>query len=249
MEENKVKLCKKWWFWVCIVLLALIVSFVFIMMVGFKIATSNINKVAKIIQNIDSETTVYSSAGNNTVVVEIPNYKNETKKEKKEDILNSIKTLAKKGGELETYSKFILITKTGTDNNPEYFYSTAIYNLPDMTENSTLSKTYVDFVEITKVYANTYSYSNTTDISTNKGEDITLIAGNYIVGEDIKPGKYNAIAQSGSGNFFVYGTTSVNEIMGTTDNKYYLKNYNNITLKNGDTVEIHGKLKLLLQAK
>ena len=218
-------------------------------MVGFKIATSNINKVAKIIQNIDSETTVYSSAGNNTVVVEIPNYKDETKKEKKEDILNSIKTLAKKGGELETYSKFILITKTGTDNNPEYFYSTAIYNLPDMTENSTLSKTYVDFVEITKVYANTYSYSNTTDISTNKGEDITLIAGNYIVGEDIKPGKYNAIAQSGSGNFFVYGTTSVNEIMGTTDNKYYLKNYNNITLKNGDTVEIHGKLKLLLQAK
>lgn len=249
MEENKVKLYKKWWFWLCIVLVVIIISFTIIMIVGYNMAAGGIGRVARTIQSIDNEAVVYSSAGDNTVVVEIPNYKDETKKDKKENIINSIKAFAKKNRELNTYSKFVLITKTGTEDNPEYFCSTTIYNLPNMTENSALSKTYVDFVEITKVYANISSTSNNANISTNKGEDITLTAGNYVVGEDIKSGKYNAIAQSGNGNFFVHGTTSVNEIVGTTDNKYYLKNYNNITLKNGDTVEIHGKLKLLLQAK
>lgn len=82
MEEKKTKLYQKWWFWLCMVLIALIISFTVIMMVGFSIATSGINEIAMTIQDIDNEATLYSSAGGNTVVVEIPNYTDNTKKDK-----------------------------------------------------------------------------------------------------------------------------------------------------------------------
>ena len=71
------------------VLIALIISFTVIMMVGFSIATSGINEIAMTIQDIDNEATLYSSAGGNTVVVEIPNYTDNTKKTK----LNKLKKL------------------------------------------------------------------------------------------------------------------------------------------------------------
>ena len=80
-------------------------------------------------------------------------------------------------------------------------------------------------------------------------EDTVLTAGNYVVGTDIKVGKYDAIAQAGSGNLFVHGTTRVNEMLGVTDSRYYITNYNNITLKEGDTIEITSNLKVLFQAK
>ena len=126
-----------------------------------------------------------------------------------------------------------------------------------MTEISNESKTYIDFVQFylestgnASSQTNNSSTTNRPNTTTsNKGEDITLTAGKYVVGEDIKAGKYDAVAQAGSGNFYVSGSTSVIETMGTTDSSFYLKNYNNITLNQGDTVEVTSKLKILLQAK
>lgn len=80
-------------------------------------------------------------------------------------------------------------------------------------------------------------------------EDVVLTAGNYVVGTDIKAGKYDAIAQEGKGNLFVRGTTRVNEMLGVTDHQYYIPNYNNIILKQGDSIEITSSLKVLFQAK
>lgn len=249
MEENKVKLYKKWWFWVCIVIVTIIISFTIIMIVGYNMAASGIGRVARAIQSIDTEAVVYSSAGDNTVVVEIPNYKDDVKKDKKENIINSIKSFTKKNSELNTYSKFVLITKTGTDDNPEYFCSTTIYNLPDMTENSVLSKTYVDFVEITKVYASISSSSNNANISTNKGEDITLTQGNYTVGEDVKAGKYDIIAINGTeGNINISGNW--HGILSDKVNNYgWEKTYKNLILKNGEVIKITNGLQVKLQAK
>lgn len=86
-----------------------------------------------------------------------------------------------------------------------------------------------------------------TKTKATSAQDIVLIAGKYVVGEDINAGKYDIIAQSGHGNIYIKGSTSVIETMGTTGDR--LTNYNNITLKSGDTIELTGTLKVKFQAK
>lgn len=248
MEEKKVY--QKWWFWVCIVLLALIMGFVLIMMVGFKIATSGISEVAMTIQNIDNEATVYSSAGNNTVVVEIPNYTDNTKKDKKENIENTIKNYCNTNGILSNYSKFILITKINSDNKENYFYNINVYDLPSMVKNEEESKIYLDFVEFTKESLGNSTTSSSTTTTTTKGEDIELTQGNYIVGEDVKPGRYDVIAINGtSGNINIEGG-SYHDILSDKKNDYgWEKTYKNLTLKNGQIIEITNGLQVKLEAK
>lgn len=248
---------KKWWFWVVILAIVIAISFTIIMLVAFNTATGGINEVAMRVQEIDNDATLYSSAGGNTVIVEIPNYTDNTKKDKVDKIKNTIKEYSNNNNILSNYSNFILIRKINSDDKKDYFYNTNVYNLPSMIEDIEKGKTYIDFLEFTKETLGNSSISssnmssNTTSntTTTTKGEDIELTAGKYVVGEDIKVGKYDAIAQSGNGNIYVEGSTSVIESMGTTNDNYYLRNYNNITLKNGDTVEITGKLKVKLQAK
>ena len=250
MEEKK-KLYQKWWFWVCIVLLTLIVGSVLIMMVGFKIATSGISEVAMTVQSIDNEATVYSSAGNNTIVVEIPNYTDDTKKSKKENIENIIKDYCNYNGILSNYSKFVLITKINSDNKENYFYNINVYDLPSMVEDIEKSKVYLDFVEFTKesLGSTTTSSSNNAN-TTTKGENIELTQGSYVVGEDVKPGKYDVIAINGtSGNINIEGG-SYHDILSDKKNNYgWEKTYKNLTLKNGQIVEITNGLQVKLEAK
>lgn len=253
MEEKKTKLYQKWWFWLCMVLIALIISFTIIMMVGFSLATNGINEVARTIQDIDNEATLYSSAGGHTVVVEVPNYTDSTKKDKIEKIENAIKKYSKKDNILSNYSKFILITKMNSDNKSDYFYITHIYSLPSMAQLSEDGKTYIDFVEFTKesLGSSTSSNSNSTlSTSSTKGEDITLKQGNYVVGEDVKAGKYDVIAINGtSGNISIEGG-SWHGILSDKNNDYgWEKTYSNLTLKNGQTVKITNGLQVKLQAK
>ena len=169
MEENvdKNKFYAKWWFWLCMVVTALIIGFVVIMSMGFVIATSGINEVALKVQKIDSEATLYSSAGGNTVVVEMPNYTDNTKKDKKENIEQIIKNYASNGSILENYSKFILITKINSEGKEDYFYNTSVYNLPSMTKVDSESKTYIDFVQFTTDSFGSSSSSNKTDKNTS----------------------------------------------------------------------------------
>jgi len=254
MEENqKTKLYQKWWFWLCIVGIALIVGFVLIMMVGFNIATGGINEVAMKVQSIDNEATLYSSAGGNTVVVEMPNYKDDTKKDKKEKIENIIKEYASNGGILNNYSKFILIRKINSDDKKDYFYNTDIYALPSMIKNEYEGKVYIDFVEFTKESMsnpNASSSSSSNIITTTKGEDITLTQGNYTVGEDVKAGKYDVIAINGtSGNINIEGG-SWHDVLSDKQNNYgWEKTYKNLTLKNGQIIEITNGLQIKLEAK
>lgn len=256
MEEKVTKkeknFYKKWWFWLIILVIIIVISFTTIMGIAFHTATSGINEVALAIQNIDSESTVYTSVGENTIIVEIPNYTDNSKKYKVEEIVNIIKEYAN-NGILGNYSKAILCEKMNSDQNiKDYFLLTKTYSLPSMVENEKEGDIYIDFVEYTKQTLNSSQGSNST-IKEQKGEDITLAAGKYTVGTDIKAGKYDAIAQAGSGNFFVKGSNVVNEILSVDASKNanygYIDKYSNINLKNGDTVEIRSNLKVLLQAK
>mgnify|MGYP005796093057 CR=1 FL=1 len=244
---------QKWWFWLIILAISVVVGFIIIMGIAFNFVTTGINEVALSIQKIDNEATVYTSAGQNTIVIEIPNYTDETKKDKEEAIISLLKEYSSDSETLSDYSKVILCEKINSDNNiKNYFLTTKVYLLPNMNEDVEQEEIYIDFVEYTK-----QSLSTTTptinSAEEQKGVDITLTAGKYTVGEDVKPGKYDVIAQAGSGNFFVKGSNSVNEILSVDASKNanygYIDKYTNLTLKNGDTLELRSNLKILLQAK
>lgn len=84
-------------------------------------------------------------------------------------------------------------------------------------------------------------------ITAIKSEKV-LTAGKYIVGEDIEAGKYDVRLVSGHGNFFVNGSNYVNEIFGTRSD-YYISEYKNLYLENGDEIELRSNLKLKLLLK
>lgn len=84
----------------------------------------------------------------------------------------------------------------------------------------------------------------------------TLSAGDYTVGTDIAPGKYDVLAVEGSGNFMGAVASKpmsmLNEIMAASNvNSYGIGHATmaNLTLANGDTFTIMGDLVLQLTAK
>ncbi len=240
---------KKWWFWVIILAIVIVIGATIIMAIALNIVTGGIHKVSLAVQTIDNEATVYTSAGSNTIIIEIPNYSDATKKNKEEAIKILIEKLAKNNEILSNYSKAILCEKINSDDNIEdYFLSIKTYLLPNMTQDLENSDVYIDFLEYTKKNLNTTSTTSDTK-STEKGENITLTAGKYVVGEDIKQGKYDAVARKGSGNFFVDGSSSVNEILSAKNDGWGIEKYSNLSLKTGDTVEIRNNLSVELQAK
>lgn len=247
VEEKKL-FYKKWWFWIIVLAIVIVISFTIIIGMAFNNTTTGIHKVALSVQNIDNESTVYTSAGENTIVIEMPNYTDDSKKYKEEAIVSLIRDFANDGGILSNYSKVVLCEKINSDSNiKDYFLITKVYSLPSMTQDVEQESIYIDFVEYTK--QTSYTTSSTMNNTSEKGEDITLTAGKYIVGTDIKAGKYDAIAQANSGNFFVNGSTSVNEILSAKNDSFGIPQYSNLTLKQGDTVEIRSGLSVKLQAK
>ena len=77
-----------------------------------------------------------------------------------------------------------------------------------------------------------------------------LGAGNYIAGVDIPAGKYDLEAVSGGGNVNSDNifTGGINEIMGVEDDDFYIKTYNNLTLEDGETLEISDTLVLKISS-
>lgn len=63
-----------------------------------------------------------------------------------------------------------------------------------------------------------------------------LSNGKYEVGKDFEAGKYNIVAISGGGNVICSG--AINAIMGPADDGFYQKQYNNITFKSGQVLDI-----------
>lgn len=57
---------------------------------------------------------------------------------------------------------------------------------------------------------------------------------------NVEPGTYNVQLVSGSGNFFVRGNHSVNEILGTSERFGYIKEYINMKVSAGDEIEVKG---------
>lgn len=72
--------------------------------------------------------------------------------------------------------------------------------------------------------------------------EYTLSAGNYYAGEDFPAGKYDIVWVSGNGNFNISG--AVNEIFG--DGDWYIKEFKNANIKDGDVTKVKGTLTVKL---
>lgn len=73
-------------------------------------------------------------------------------------------------------------------------------------------------------------------VSRNSANTTALSTGTWIVGKDLKAGRYNVSPDSGqSGNFTVDGSTSVNEILGDGGTSKVT-----MTVENGDVINVSG---------
>ena len=92
--------------------------------------------------------------------------------------------------------------------------------------------------------------TNTVILSNALSAPFTLAAGQYIVGEDIVPGKYDCRAVSGSGNFIgdvnSLGFMGLNEILAEEGHEFYddRVTYSNLRLETGDVIKVGGDLKV-----
>ena len=103
MEKGKVAIYKKWWFWLIILAIVIIISGTLIIMRGFSITLDEVGRLAIDVQNIYDDATVYTSAGDNTIVIELRNWDNaygEALNKITETVKNKIKN-----GELRHTSK------------------------------------------------------------------------------------------------------------------------------------------------
>lgn len=92
--------------------------------------------------------------------------------------------------------------------------------------------------------------TSTVILSNALSAPFTLTTGQYIVGEDIAPGKYDCRAVSGSGNFMgdveSLGFMGLNEILAEEGHAFYNNRttYSNLRLQTGDVIKISGDLKV-----
>ena len=114
MEEKKNKIYTKWWFWVCIVAIVLIVGFVVIICMGFMIATSGLNEITLDIHNkVDANINVYSSTGESILILEFPNYT--TGDEAKEKISQTLEVVKSHPNKLSNFETLIIYTPVNSD--------------------------------------------------------------------------------------------------------------------------------------
>lgn len=208
----------------------------------------NIVTLGENIKNVYSNSITYISSDKKTLFVELNNFDSSQSGYVKDGIMKAIENEIN-NNKLKECNKFILTAFITNGEMENQLFIKEIYSMPELKNES--SRNYIDYSTFSNLYDLTIGDSSnktTTQKNIEKGEDITLTAGRYIVGEDIKAGKYDVVAQSGAGNFFVRGNNSVNEMMGV-GSSYYIENYSNARLEPGNEVEVTSDLKVQLKAK
>lgn len=167
MEENKVKLYKKWWFLVCMIVV-LIIGIVLSIILIVKNNTKNIDNISLQMQNIYKDSTLYSSI-NNTLILELNHFDTEKNAIEYRNIISLIKNNLNKG--LKKYKKLIILSYIDNkeNNQGQYMLLTTVYSLPDFMEKE--SKNYIifdNYKELYNNYMNLYnSYGETMKDYTN----------------------------------------------------------------------------------
>ena len=144
MEKEKIAIYKKWWFWLIILAIVLIISFTLIMWKAFSTAFDEVSVLAIDVQNVYEDATIYTSAGDNTIIIELRNWSNDYSEE-----LNEIVGIVKSkinNGELQQYSKLITLTYLESNNIEEALFIKDEYNIPEFTQAEE-TKQYIVFDE------------------------------------------------------------------------------------------------------
>lgn len=153
MEEKEVKkekaLYKKWWFWLIIFGIVVLICFTVILLRAFNIVLDEVGILGGEIKSIYSDATVYSSADSNTLIIELRNWSNDNTEEMNQ-IVNVVKDKIN-NGELSSYNKLITLAYLESSGKNEVLFIRNSYKLPDFTQSEE-TKEYIDFQEYQNLY-------------------------------------------------------------------------------------------------
>lgn len=150
MEKKEKNFYKKWWFWVIILIIIIIISFTVMMMKAFDTVKGEAGDLAIEIQNIYDDATVYTSAGSNSLVIELKNWNTEYTNQLSQ-IINAVKTRIN-NGELQSYTKLITLTYLESNNKEEALFTKMVYNIPEFTQDEEETKEYIIFEEYENLF-------------------------------------------------------------------------------------------------
>lgn len=144
-EKKEKKFYKKWWFWLIILICVVVVAFTSIMIVAIGKVTSGVSGIAIEIQKIYKDATLYSSAGDRELILQIPNFEDIKNTDQSMQMMNIIKSNARE--KLSNYEKVIIFSYLKSDEKQIVIDT---YSLPDFTLQE--HNTYIKFEEYEKLY-------------------------------------------------------------------------------------------------
>lgn len=153
---------KKWWFWLILLAIVIIIGFTIIMIVAFNTIKGEVGDLAIEIQEIYEDATVYSSAGSNTLFIELRNWDNQYANQLSE-IIKAVKTRIN-NNELSLYNELVTLSYIKSAEKEEVLLIREAYSLPDFTQDNTNTKEYILYTEYKDLYN---VLSNTWDGYTN----------------------------------------------------------------------------------
>lgn len=127
------------------------------MVVAFNINTGGIHEIARKVQEIYDDSTIYTSSGRKTLVLELDNWDNKNT-EKLYQMLDVIKTKTN-DEEFSSYKKFITITHINSSNEKNNLIIKTIQSWPNLDIIS--QEEYIDFDEYKNAVSN---WGETTNI-------------------------------------------------------------------------------------
>lgn len=142
--DNKKPFYSKWWFWLIMLIIVIVISITVIIWKAFSITLDEVGTLAIEVQNVYEDATIYTSAGENTLIIELRNYSNDYVEELNE-IINIIKNKIN-NGELQQYSQLITLTYLESNDIEEALFIKDVYNIPEFTQAEE-TKQYIIFEE------------------------------------------------------------------------------------------------------
>lgn len=149
--DNSKSIYKKWWFWLILLAIVIIISFTIIMTKAFSVIKSEVGDYAVEVQEIYEDATIYTSAGNNNLVIELRNWNNDYD-DKLSQIINITKNKIN-NGELSLYNKLITVSYIESNNKNEVLFVKMEYNLPEFSQNKEETREYIDFEEYQQLFS------------------------------------------------------------------------------------------------
>lgn len=258
-------LIKKWWFWLIALIIIIAIGTTSIILIGFNMINpdKNLTKLSRELQDYHKETTVYQSAGKNTIVIDC-DFDNEEettgKTEKIGEIIgkyinylsiykNINININTKDGMKMSFTIDVATKEMNKDKQEVWILeNSTAYNeeqnkLKEIQNKQSELSSEVSSLENKKQTLNTEIQQLNSDVTKIKGEPKKYPAGQLTAGTDIPTGKYKIYG--GNSNFIVYSSSGKLEVNIVLGSGAYEVNEYIYTFKTGDTVRAESSFKLV----